>query len=289
MPPCITPAFASAGALVPEASPELLAVTGQQGGVGSVGDLGSVGGLDGAVAVNAMGQACMPGQPCPPSPRVPHYWLQACRDLAACDPVMPGLIARFPQEMLTARSDAAQAGVGRQEDAMHHAAFITLARSIVGQQISVQAAAAVWGRLQALLPNMATTQWLNTPAPALRSTGLSARKVEYLTGLARHCHEGRLRVQHWAGMDDEAVIRELTAIRGIGRWTAQMFLIFHLLRPDVLPLDDVGLLRGIGQCYLGGPPAQPQAAQAVAEAWKPWRSVGTWYIWRSLDPLPVAY
>jgi DNA-3-methyladenine glycosylase II len=119
--------------------------------------------------------------------------------------------------------------------------------------------------------------------------GLSARKVEYLRDLARHFDEGRVHVAQWQQMDDEAIIDELVAIRGIGRWTAEMFLIFHLMRPNVLPLDDVGLITGISKNYFSGDPVSRSDAREVAAAWNPYCSVATWYIWRSLDPLPVAY
>ena len=130
-------------------------------------------------------------------------------------------------------------------------AFTTLARSIVGQQI--------------------------------------ARKADYLVDLALHFDAGKLQVDAWQTMDDEAIITELIGIRGVGRWTAEMFLIFHLLRPNVLPLDDVGLINGISRNYFSGDPVSRSDAREVAEAWKPWCSVATWYIWRSLAPLPVAY
>ncbi|MET1116651.1 MAG: DNA-3-methyladenine glycosylase 2 family protein, partial [Comamonas sp.] len=119
--------------------------------------------------------------------------------------------------------------------------------------------------------------------------GLSARKVDYLVDLAVHFTEGRLHTDQWASMDDEAIIAELMAIRGVGRWTAEMFLIFYLMRPNVLPLDDAGLINGISQNYFSGDPVSRSDAREVAEAWKPWCSVATWYIWRSLDPQPVAY
>ena len=123
----------------------------------------------------------------------------------------------------------------------------------------------------------------------MRAAGLSARKVEYLVDLAVHFDAGSLHVGHWQDMDDEAIIAELVAVRGIGRWTAEMFLIFHLMRPNVLPLDDVGLIKGISANYFSGEPVSRSEAREVAAAWAPWRSVATWYIWRSLDPLPVAY
>jgi DNA-3-methyladenine glycosylase II len=122
-----------------------------------------------------------------------------------------------------------------------------------------------------------------------RAAGLSARKVEYLGDLAKHFDSGQVHVRQWAQMDDEAIIEELVAIRGIGRWTAEMFLIFHLMRPNVMPLDDVGLLKGISQNYFSGEPVSRAEAREVGDAWAPYRSVAVWYIWRSLDPLPVDY
>ena len=123
----------------------------------------------------------------------------------------------------------------------------------------------------------------------LRGAGLSVRKCEYLVDLAQHFEDGRVHVKQWQVMDDEAIIDELVAIRGIGRWTAEMFLIFHLMRPDVLPLDDLGLIKGISVNYFSGEPVSRAEAREVGEAWAPFRSVATWYIWRSLDPLPVDY
>jgi DNA-3-methyladenine glycosylase II len=123
----------------------------------------------------------------------------------------------------------------------------------------------------------------------MRAAGLSARKVEYLVDLALNFDNGTLHVNNWAAMADEEIIDELVAIRGIGRWTAQMFLIFHMLRPNVLPLDDPGLISGISQSYFSGEVVSRSDAREVAVAWAPYCSVATWYIWRSLDPVSVAY
>ena len=123
----------------------------------------------------------------------------------------------------------------------------------------------------------------------MRGVGLSARKVEYLHDLARHFSAGQVHVRQWQQMEDEAIIDELVAIRGIGRWTADMFLIFHLMRPNVLPVDDLGLLKGISLNYFSGEPVTRVEAREVGDGWEPYRSVATWYIWRSLDPLPVEY
>lgn len=172
-------------------------------------------------------------------------------------------------------------------------AFTTLARSIVGQQISVKAAQAVWDRFSALLSGAVATvapgSVLALDVEAMRGAGLSARKVDYLRDLASHFVDGSVHERDWSVMDDQAIIDELIAIRGIGRWTAEMFLIFHMMRPNVLPLDDLGLLKGISLNYFSGEPVSRAEARELGEAWSPYRSVATWYLWRSLDPLPVSY
>lgn len=212
-----------------------------------------------------------------PAEVTPDYWDEACRHLSKRDRVMKKLIPQFGEARLQSRGDA----------------FTTLARSIVGQQISVKAAQSVWDRLAAVLEATSTkvlpSAVLSQPVEQLRGAGLSARKVEYLNDLAQHFEAGRVHVRQWTQMDDEAIIDELVAIRGIGRWTAEMFLIFHLMRPNVLPLDDLGLLKGISQNYFSGEPVSRAEARELGEAWAPYRSVATWYIWRSLDPLPVDY
>ena len=211
-----------------------------------------------------------------PARLTPAYWDEARRHLARRDRVMRKLIAGIGEGGLESRGDA----------------FTTLARSIVGQQISVKAAQAVWDRFAALTDGAVRTvpkAVLALEAGAMRKAGLSARKVEYLTDLAKHFESGAVHVGQWQKMDDEAIVDELVAIRGIGRWTAEMFLIFHLMRPNVLPLDDVGLITGISRNYFSGEPVSRAEAREVAEAWAPFCSVATWYIWRSLDPLPVAY
>lgn len=210
--------------------------------------------------------------PLPPA-YAPAYWAEACRHLVKKDRVMRRLIPQFGAEALQTRGDP----------------FITLARSIVGQQVSVKSAASIWKRFSALLQDITPAQLLLLKVDDMRGAGLSARKVDYLVDLALHFTEDRLHVQQWEQMDDESIITELTAIRGIGRWTAEMFLIFYLLRPNVLPLDDAGLLKGISESYFSGDPVSRSDAREVAEAWKPWCTVATWYIWRSLDPQPVAY
>jgi DNA-3-methyladenine glycosylase II len=123
----------------------------------------------------------------------------------------------------------------------------------------------------------------------LRACGLSERKAEYLAGLARHFIDETLHPSAWERLEDEAVIAELVQVRGIGRWTAEMFLMFNLLRPDVLPLADLGLQRAIRIHYFKGRKVSLRTMRRVAEGWAPWRSVATWYLWRSLDPVPAEY
>ena len=203
----------------------------------------------------------------------PDYWEEARKYLTRKDRVMKRLIPQFGNACLQSRGDA----------------FTTLARSIVGQQISVKAAQSVWERFDKLPKRMTPANVLKLKVDDMRAAGLSARKIEYLVDLALHFDSGAIHVDAWRDMDDEAIIAELVGIRGIGRWTAEMFLIFHLMRPNVLPLDDVGLITGIGRNYFSGDPVSRSDAREVAAAWNPYCSVATWYIWRSLDPLPVAY
>nr|WP_315241257.1 DNA-3-methyladenine glycosylase 2 family protein [uncultured Albidiferax sp.] len=207
-----------------------------------------------------------------PAVFTPAYWTEARKHLVKKDRVMKRLIPQFGDVCLETRGDA----------------FTTLARSVVGQQISVKAAQTVWGKFVKLPEQMAPQNVLKLKVDDMRAAGLSARKVEYLVDLALHFDAGKLHVQAWEEMDDEAIIAELVAIRGIGRWTAEMFLIFHMMRPNVLPLDDVGLINGISQNYFSGDPVSRSEAREVAAAWAPFCSVATWYIWRSLAPVPAT-
>lgn len=208
-----------------------------------------------------------------PAPITPAYWEDACKHLVKKDRVMRKLIPKFGDACLQTRGDA----------------FVTLARSIVGQQISVASAQKVWDRFALLPSDISPANVLRLKVDDMRAAGLSARKVEYLVDLALHFDNGALHVKDWASMPDDEIIEELVAIRGIGRWTAEMFLIFHMLRPNVLPLDDAGLISGISKSYFSGDVVSRSDAREVAAAWAPYCSVATWYIWRSLDPVPVAY
>ena len=204
---------------------------------------------------------------------VPGYWVRAKRALGRCDPALEGIIRAFPRVALRSRGDP----------------FQTLARSIVGQQISVKAAESVWARFAAAAVAVEPEPVIELGHERLRGCGLSGRKAEYLRDLARHFVDGTIHVDRWPSMDDESVIAELVQVRGIGRWTAEMLLMFNLLRPDVLPLGDLGLLRAVSLHYCGGEPVPAEGVREIARAWAPWRSVATWYLWRSLEPVPVEY
>ncbi len=203
----------------------------------------------------------------------PDYWQQACTELAFADPVMATLIARFPDAVLTNRGDP----------------FQTLARAIVGQQISVKAADSVWARFAEFAQHVSPEHIVTLEQTALAACGLSRRKAEYLHDLAGHFVDGRVEPARWTEMEDEAVIGELIDVRGIGRWTAEMFLIFSLRRPDVWPVDDIGLQKAVALHYLNSERPTPKTLRQHGERHAPWRTVATWYLWRSLDPAVVQY
>lgn len=213
------------------------------------------------------------------------WWEDACRELAARDPVLGGVMARYPSSRLQGRG----------------AALETLLRAVVGQQISVKAAAAVWARFVALAgAELRPGVVLVLSDEQLRAVGLSAQKVKYIRGICAGFEDGTVHPGLWEGMGDAAILAELVKLPGIGRWTAEMFLIFHLLRPDVLPLDDLGLLKGFERLYgpvrgvagLEGVKRWKVVAAALdkhAGGWRPYRTVAVWFLWRSLDPVEVQY
>jgi DNA-3-methyladenine glycosylase II len=161
--------------------------------------------------------------------------------------------------------------------------FTTILRAIVGQQLSAKAAETIFQRVAALHPNgrkIAPSDILKTPDATLRAAGLSNAKTLYVKDLAAHCASGALNFPSLVRKSDDAIIDALTAVKGVGRWTAEMFLIFRLGRPDVWAIDDLGLRNAVKNLY-GIEPTKPNLI-AVAEPWRPWRSVASWYLWRSL-------
>jgi len=206
-----------------------------------------------------------------PLSAVPPDWEPAKIELMKRDRIMKKLIPQFGDLHLVGHDDP----------------FTTLARSIVGQQVTPKVADAAWRKLLLACPKCTPAQVIKAGAEQLSACGLSKRKTEYILDLADHFKNKRVHSALWGQMEDEAVIAELVQIRGIGRWTAEMFLIFNLLRPNVLPLDDPGLIQGISQNYFSGEPVSRSDAREVSANWEPWRTVATWYLWRSLDPVTV--
>jgi DNA-3-methyladenine glycosylase II len=203
----------------------------------------------------------------------PEYWDRAKRSLALRDPVLGAIMRAHPKVFMARRGEP----------------FLTLTRAICGQQISVKAAQSVWERVCICVGTVTPASVLAKKRPLLRACGLSDRKVEYIADLAQHFAEGKIHVHRWPEMSDEEIIVELTEVRGIGRWTAEMFLMFNLLRPDVFPLGDLGLQKALQVSFHGGRRISLKTMQIRGESWRPWRSVATWYLWRSLDPVPVEY
>ncbi len=203
----------------------------------------------------------------------PDYWDEAKAFLSKKDKRLKKIIDSYEGEAMVMRGEP----------------FVTLARSITGQQISVKAADSVWNKLAAGLAKVTPEKIANAPAEELRSYGLSGSKVIYMHALAMYFMENKKIIKTWPALPDEEIIRQLTGIKGIGVWTAEMFLIFGLGRPDIFPLLDLGLLKGIYRHYNNSEKMEKTAIIAIGEAWRPYRSLGTWYMWRALDPVPVSY
>ncbi|GGX01148.1 DNA-3-methyladenine glycosylase family protein [Undibacterium macrobrachii] len=198
---------------------------------------------------------------------VPHYWEEAKNELMKRDRILRKLIPQFGDLYLLGRDDP----------------FTTLTRSIIAQQISGVSANLLWEKYLTVCPKSTPVEVLAAGKEKLLASGLSKRKTDYILDLAVHFKDGKVHVDNWVDMTDEAVIAELVQIRGISRWTAEMFLIFNLLRPNILPLDDAGLINGISKNYFSGEPVSRIDLREVAANWEPWRTVATWYMWRSLD------
>lgn len=203
----------------------------------------------------------------------PHYWNDARKYLIKKDKTLAKIIKEFPNQSIVKKGTA----------------FKTLLRAIVGQQISVQSADAVWSRFIKLILEPTPSQILEFSVEELRSTGLSIQKANYVIDLANHFASGKIKPRTFNRLTDEQLINKLTSVKGIGQWTAEMFLIFNLQRPDILPLQDIGVIRAIEKHYYGGEKVDKSQLIEIGNNWAPWRSVATWYLWRSLDPVPVEY
>lgn len=206
--------------------------------------------------------------------QAPQYWRKACEDLSGVHPVWFELIQNNSKRVLRSRGEP----------------FETLLRSLVGQQISVKAADAVWGRLMEVLSGKAdSARLLGLSDDSLRATGLSRQKVSYAKALSEFDQQGNLSLNVLAGLSDEDCSQHLCKVKGIGPWTAQMFLMFGLLRPDVWPVADLGVQKAISRQFFNGDPIGPKEALQFGEKLRPWRTVAAWYLWRSLDPTVVDY
>ena len=201
---------------------------------------------------------------------VVNHWKNAILALSKKDTIIKNIISNYSGECMELKGNP----------------FITLARSIVGQQISVKAADTVWNRLEIKCNNIVNAKnILSLSDLDLRSVGLSKQKISYLQNIA----ESNVFDTKWTEKTDSEAIDILCTIKGIGKWTAEMFLIFHLARPNILPLGDVGLIKGIEKHYNNGEKMMKSEIIELKKLWDPWCSVLTWYIWRSLDPIPVNY
>jgi len=205
---------------------------------------------------------------------VPIDYAKARRLLARRDPVLRDLMRRY--------------GPCGLADSQHTDPFRALVRAIISQQLSTQAAATIARRFEALFDGMPTPARVNAaPDEQLRGVGLSGQKLRYMRDLCARIEGGLLPLPALDRMDDEEVIRILTEVKGIGRWTAEMFLMFRLHRPDVLPVDDLGIVKAVQRAYRMRTLPTPKRLMRLGEEWRPYRSVACWYLWRSLENTPV--
>jgi len=201
---------------------------------------------------------------------VSENWEVAAKELSRNDPVIMKIIKLYSGDKMQLKNNA----------------FLTLVRSVVGQQISVKAADSVWKKLEELCRDSIEPERIKSFSEnELRSAGLSRSKANYIQNIAK----SNILEVNWSNLDDEEAINLLCKIKGIGRWTAEMFLIFHLARPNILPLGDIGLIKAIELNYNNGEKMSKEELEAYGQKWSPWCTVATWYLWRSLDPIPVNY
>ena len=200
------------------------------------------------------------------------YWSLAKKILSKKDKVLKKIIKTY-RGNLVSRSDP----------------FFSLCKSIVGQQISVQAADSVWKKLSFKSKKIIPINILKLSKRQLSSCGLSRQKIEYLKILSKKFHDKSIDIKKLKKMNDEDAIKYLSQIKGIGRWTAEMFLFFNQLRPNIFPVQDIGLLKAISKNYKTKYPPSISKLSNLKKTWSPYATVATWYMWRSIDPVPVKY
>ena len=200
-------------------------------------------------------------------------WLIAKNNLIKKDKILKKIITKYKKDKLKSKNDA----------------FLTLSKSIAGQQISVKAANSIWNKLEKRIKKVSSRNILKLKRNEIAKCGFSKQKITYLQNLAIFFEKNKNIEKKWKKEEDEKIIEDLITIKGIGRWTAEMFLIFYLLRPNIFPCADVGLLKAISIIYNLKYPLKDSQIINFKKKWSPWSTVATWYLWRSLDPIPVKY
>ncbi len=195
-----------------------------------------------------------------------NYWQDGLNHLKQ-DKIMANLINKFASLRLSSGNDA----------------FITLTRSVVGQQISTTAAASIWQRLEQNIGHISPKKTLDFELIKLKNMGLSQQKAQYLHNIAHHFTKHNISENYWLGRSYEDIYQELITIAGIGNWTLEMFAIFYLLEPDIFPIKDLGLIKAIHNQYSPNKKLSRDDILALAQKWQPYRTVATWYLWRSID------
>lgn len=204
----------------------------------------------------------------------PAYWNRAKRILSKRDPILRKIIKKFNKGFLTTRKDP----------------FFSLCRTIVGQQISVKAADSIWSKFEIKCKKkIIPINVLKLTSRSLRSAGLSRQKITYLKNIAKSFKNKSFNVKDLKKMSDEQAIDYITQLKGLGVWSAQMFLMFNLNRPDIFPTKDIGLIRAISKNYKTSYPPAEKFLIKTSKLHSGYRSVFTWYMWRSIDPVDVEY
>ena len=206
--------------------------------------------------------------------RAPAYWYKAKRILSERDPVLRGVIKKYKKGFLTTRNNP----------------FFSLCRTIVGQQISTKAADSIWHKFEKkckkrIIPNTV----LKLPSRTLKSAGLSRQKVSYLKNIAKSFKNKSFSVRELKKMNDQDAINYIIKLKGLGVWSAEMFLMFNLNRPNIFPVQDIGLLRAISKNYKTSYPPSKRFLDKISKLHVGYRTVFTWYMWRSIDPIDVDY
>ena len=204
----------------------------------------------------------------------PTYWNKAKKILSKRDPILRKIIKKFNKGYLTSRKDP----------------FFSLCRTIIGQQISTKAADSIWSRFEIkcnkkIIPNTV----LKLTSRSLRNAGLSRQKTNYLKNIAKSFKNKSFNIKNLKKMNDDLAIDYITQLKGLGVWSAQMFLMFNLNRPDIFPTKDIGLIRAISKNYKTSYPPSERFLNKISKIHSGYRSVFTWYMWRSIDPVDVEY